>query len=62
MKKQAKRQTETTISKKRQRKIDHIRELRRKGEKKTRIRNKAIHHMKMSGEDIVAAFDGNSVY
>lgn len=45
------------VSKSRQRKIDHVRKLRkRKGWSPARIKHYAIHGMQMPGNDIVEAF------
>lgn len=47
------------ISKSRQRKIDHLREISQKeGWSKSKLRQKALHHMKMRPEDVQVAFDG----
>lgn len=47
------------ISKKRERKIQHIRAQWESGKhKKTWLREKALHHMKMPPEDVQAAMGG----
>jgi hypothetical protein len=43
----------------RMRKIEHVRELIRRGEKREKIKNKALHHMKMKPEDLQEALDRN---
>jgi hypothetical protein len=46
----------TGISKRRQRKIDHIKSLAgKKAWPKGRLRQKALHHMNMPAEDVQAA-------
>jgi hypothetical protein len=45
----------------RMRKIDHVRELIHRGEKREKIKNKALHHMKMLPEDLQEAF-GDNIY
>lgn len=55
----AKTQRGSSVSKSRQRKIDHIRSLSGKeGWPKPRIRDKGLHHMKMKSEDLQIALDG----
>lgn len=55
----AKRTGGRVVSASRQRKIDHIRELSKKqGWSKSKIRDKALHHMKMKSEDLQVALDG----
>lgn len=46
------------ISRKNQRKIDHIRQLRERGMSLTEARNKGLHFMKMRPEHLQIAFDG----
>lgn len=47
------------ISSKRLRKIEHIKSLRgQEGWSNAKIRRKAIHFMKMDGDDLVTAFEG----
>lgn len=49
----------TTISKSRQRKIDHIRHLKSDTKMtKSELREKGLHHMKMKPEDLQAALGG----
>lgn len=47
------------ISVKRQRKIDHIREIStREGWSRTKVRDKGLHHMNMKPEDLQIAMNG----
>ncbi len=60
-KKKVKRQVQQpTLTAKRQRKIEHLREYRAQNGK-AKARDKALHHMKMLPEDIQTAFEG-SIY
>lgn len=46
------------VSKARQRKIDHVKRLLKRGEwSKARVRHYALHGMKMFGNDVVKAFE-----
>lgn len=46
------------VSKARQRKIDHVKRLRKRGEwSKARVRHYALHGMNMCGSDVVKAFE-----
>lgn len=47
-----------TLSKKRLRKIEHIRKQYESGVDKAWLRKKALYHMKMPVEDVQAAFNG----
>jgi hypothetical protein len=47
------------VSKKTQRKIDHLREVLATGEKKYKVAQKGLHHMKMKPEDVQTAIQGN---
>jgi hypothetical protein len=49
------------VGRKRERKIAHVTRLLDRGVPKTQVREKAIHFMKMSGDDIVAAFQMHGV-
>lgn len=44
------------VSKARQRKIDHVRRMLKRGDSKTRVRHYALHNMNMHGSDVVEAF------
>lgn len=55
----AKKRTTYRVSAPRQRKIDHINKIKtQEGWTKSKIRQKALHHMKMQPEDLQAALDG----
>lgn len=60
MKQKKKEKPQHTLTAKRQRKIEHLREYRAQNGK-AKARDKALHFMKMDPEDIQLAFDG-SIY